>query len=124
PPFMRKPRRMVYPVGVTDPTIPFGDHGAPASLSIRLHAEGGAPGGLLAAGCAPPDGLGESVDDEGGLFVAEARDGAVRAVLGGRARRPDRWRRCRRWRSRLAWSAAGKAREHWRRWVVLSGGSR
>ena len=73
---------MVYPVGVTDPTIPFGDHGAPDSLSIRLHADGGAPGGLLAPEGDLPDGLGESVDDDGGFSVAEALDGEVRGLVG------------------------------------------
>ena len=54
----------------------------PGPFLFALHAYGGASGGLLAPEGDLPEGLGESVDDDGGFAVAEALDGEVGSLLG------------------------------------------
>ena len=49
---------------------------------FALHAYGGASGGLLAPESDLPEGLSESVDDDGGLAVAEALYGEVGSLFG------------------------------------------
>jgi hypothetical protein len=56
--------------------------GLPGPFFFALHAYGGASGGLLAPESDLPEGLGESVDDDGGLAVAEALDGEVGGLFG------------------------------------------
>ena len=53
----------------------------PGPFYFDLHPDGGASGGLLAPEGDLPDGLGESVDDDGGFADAEALDGEVGGLV-------------------------------------------
>lgn len=78
PPFSTPPAKLAE-TPVRDETTKMGH---PILSRIWLHAYGGASRGLLAPECDLPEGLSESVYDDGGLAVAEALDGEVGGLFG------------------------------------------